>query len=94
MIYQDFKKKVQFAPIGLINMYNSGGAVDAVDFTSSNTIRIKGRGEGIFGAYSSLRPQSCTINSEDNKFEFKEEDNFLTMRIPARTSSWDIVISY
>ncbi|KAF8030445.1 hypothetical protein BT93_E2781 [Corymbia citriodora subsp. variegata] len=77
-------------------MYNSGGAIQAVDILSKSSasgIRIKGRGPGIFGAYSNTRPKSCTVNSEETEFEFRE-DKLPKLRIPARTSSWDIVISY
>ncbi|XP_018730644.2 probable galactinol--sucrose galactosyltransferase 2 isoform X2 [Eucalyptus grandis] len=89
-------QKVQFAPIGLIDLYNSGGAIQAVDIRSKSStsgIHIKGRGPGTFGAYSSTRPRSCTVNSEEREFEFRE-DKLLKISIPARTSSWDIVISY
>ncbi|KAI3442218.1 Galactinol--sucrose galactosyltransferase [Psidium guajava] len=89
-------QKVQFAPIGLIDMYNSGGAIQAVDNRSKSSvsgIHIKGRGPGTFGTYSSTRPKSCTVNSEEREFEYGE-DKLLKIGIPARTSSWDILISY
>lgn len=96
LIIQVHNQKVQFAPIGLIDMYNSGGAIQAVDISSKSSasgIHIKGRGPGTFGAYSSTRPRSCAVNSEEREFEFRE-DKLLKIRIPARSSSWDIVISY
>ncbi|KAK4752348.1 hypothetical protein SAY87_021146 [Trapa incisa] len=95
-----YDQKVEFAPIGLINMYNAGGAVETVEScnevgSSSNPqLRIKGRGSGTLGAFSDARPKSCFINSEEGSFEFSQEDNLLTVRIPARTISWDIVLSY
>ncbi|KAL0441114.1 UNVERIFIED_CONTAM: putative galactinol--sucrose galactosyltransferase 2 [Sesamum radiatum] len=46
-----FKENVDFAPIGLIKMYNSGGAIE--DCTFGDSIRIKARGSGLFGAFSS-----------------------------------------
>ncbi|KAF2314135.1 hypothetical protein GH714_023606 [Hevea brasiliensis] len=52
---------IHFAPIGLLDMYNSGGAVEAVNcrITDSSECRIKmkGRGCGRFGAYSSTKPK-------------------------------------
>lgn len=77
-------------------MYNSGGAVEAVDSSDSSgsKIHIKGRGGGVFGAYSNLKPKSCSVNSEDIEFQFREEDNLLTTKIPSKTSSWDITICY
>nr|KYP62801.1 putative glycosyltransferase At1g55740 family [Cajanus cajan] len=91
-----YNQTIQFAPIGLTNMYNSGGAVEAVDSgdSSGSKIHIRGRGGGDFGAYSNLKPKSCSINSEDLEFQFREEDSFFGITIPAKTSSWDITICY
>lgn len=76
-------------------MYNSGGAVEAVGSSdaSGSEIHIRGRGGGDFGAYSNLKPKSCSLNSEDLEFQFRQ-DNFFGITIPAKTSSWDITICY
>ncbi|XP_062160527.1 probable galactinol--sucrose galactosyltransferase 2 [Alnus glutinosa] len=92
-----YNQKIQFAAIGLMNMYNSGGAVDAIDFfsdSSSCEIHVKGRGAGEFGAYSSTKPKSCLVNSKVEGFEFRDEDNLLKIVLHHTTSSWDIVICY
>ncbi|ESR34146.1 hypothetical protein CICLE_v10004399mg [Citrus x clementina] len=92
-----YNQKIQFAPIGLTNMYNSGGAVESVDLTndsSSCKIHIKGRGGGSFGAYSSTKPSSILLNSKNEEFKFSAEDNLLTVTIPPTTSSWDITLCY
>lgn len=94
---QVYNQKIQFAAIGLMNMYNSGGAVDAIDFfsdSSSCEIHVKGRGAGEFGAYSSTKPKSCSVNSKVEGFDFRDEDNLLTLILHHPTSSWDIVICY
>jgi hypothetical protein len=79
-------------------MYNSGGAIEAVDLLSDSSssceIHVKGRGGGNFGAYSSTKPKSCSVNSKLEGFDFRDEDNLLTLKVPDRTSSWDIVICY
>lgn len=77
-------------------MYNSGGAVEAVEFSDSSAskIHLRGRGGGDFGAYSNLRPKSCSVNSEDLEFKFREEDKLFAVTIPAKTTSWDITIYY
>ncbi|KAL5574811.1 hypothetical protein UlMin_016510 [Ulmus minor] len=88
-----YSQKIEFAPIGLLNMYNSGGAVETVDFfgNSSNAgIRIKGRGAGVFGAYSNAKPESCSVNSKTEEFNYRSEDNLLTVTIPPTTSYWEI----
>lgn len=94
-----YKQEIEFAAIGLLNMYNSGGAVEAIDCfgdESSCEIHIKGRGgAGSFGAYSSLKPKACSVNSiDEEEFEFRGEDNLLTVTLPPRTSCWNIILSY
>lgn len=78
-------------------MYNSGGATDsleAIDDSSSNEMRIHGRGEGVFGAYSNSRPKFCSVNAKEAEFEFSIEHHFLTVNVPRGTSSWEIAIHY
>lgn len=92
-----YGKKVEFAPIGLINMYNSGGATDAIEVITEFSdfgIRIKGRGPGIFGAYSNLKPKSCSLNLMDEGFEFRTEDCLLTIPIPSGTDMWEVAVYY
>lgn len=97
-LLQVYNQKIQFAPIGLIDMYNSGGAVEAVEFSkdsgSFGTIIIKGRGAGRFGAYSNPKPKFCTVNSKEEAFEFNVGHNFLCVTIPSGTNSWEITLCY
>ncbi|KAJ9690061.1 hypothetical protein PVL29_012629 [Vitis rotundifolia] len=89
--------KVHFAAIGLIDMYNSGGAVETVEALNASTnggIRIKGRGAGRFGAYSNEKPKLCSVNSKQEPVTFRDEDNLLTITIPSDTNFWEIVVSY
>ncbi|KAJ8759679.1 hypothetical protein K2173_009771 [Erythroxylum novogranatense] len=83
--------------LGLINMYNSGGAVESVDHSGDSStckIHIQGRGAGKFGAYSSVKPKSCFLNSKEEEFVFREEDNLLTITMPSTTIAWDIDFCY
>uniref|UniRef100_A0A0D9ZM80 galactinol--sucrose galactosyltransferase n=1 Tax=Oryza glumipatula TaxID=40148 RepID=A0A0D9ZM80_9ORYZ len=67
---------VQFAPFGLVNMYNSGGALENVTSTgdcSEITIQIQCRGPGRFGAYSATRPEICSV--DEHEVEFKHTDD-------------------
>lgn len=96
---QVYQQGIEFAPIGLMDMYNSGGAVESVEMitdssSSSCRIQMKGRGEGRFGAYSSRKPNSCSVNSKNEEFKFNDEDNLLTLTIPSTTNCWDIVVSF
>ncbi|KAL6992930.1 galactinol--sucrose galactosyltransferase [Sarracenia purpurea var. burkii] len=92
-----YNQKIHFAPLGLIDMYNSGGAVDAMKFSKDLSIcriSIKGRGAGRFGAYSDRRPKFCYVNSREEGFNFRSEDNLLTTIIPCEANSWVITIVY
>ncbi|EPS67528.1 hypothetical protein M569_07242 [Genlisea aurea] len=89
---------IQFAPLGLINMYNSGGAITAIDSVlGDGIIRVTGRGGGIFGSYSNLEPKHCTVNEKTIEFQFNREEYFLKLDIlrgVAAASSWEIMIRY
>lgn len=75
-----------FSPIGLIKMFNSGGAIKDLKYESegSATVTLKVRGCGVFGAYSSTRPKRIIANSEEVQFEYKEQSGLftLTLRVP------------
>ncbi|KAL5710107.1 galactinol--sucrose galactosyltransferase [Ranunculus cassubicifolius] len=92
-----YDEEVEFAAIGLVEMYNSAGAIEdvgSVQNSSKTVININGRGSGRFGAYSSKRPKYCTVNSTQQEFEFRGEDNLLTLMVPGGTRSWDISIFF
>lgn len=74
-----------FAPIGLLDMFNSGGAVDelsVVDGESGGVVRMKVRGCGRFGAYCSRRPRKCTIDGSESEFEYECENGLVTVTLP------------
>lgn len=78
-------------------MYNSGGAVGAMDFFNGNRTRrlsIKGRGSGLFGAYSNIKPKTCTVNSKNMEFQYDTQDKFLTLTIPLGVNSWETEICF
>ncbi|TKY73577.1 galactinol--sucrose galactosyltransferase 2 [Spatholobus suberectus] len=91
-----FGHDVQFAPIGLLDMYNSGGAVEALDCTmdvAQCIIKIKGRGCGRFGAYSNVRPKRCIVEMKEEEFSYNPEDGLLTIKL-GEGNSRDIEFVY
>ena len=81
---QVFGNDLLFAPMGFLDMHNSGGAVEALNCTkdlSSCTIKIKGRGCGLFGAYLSTKPKCCMVNMKEEEFTYNTEDELLTVKI-------------
>ncbi|XP_075491159.1 LOW QUALITY PROTEIN: putative galactinol--sucrose galactosyltransferase 2 [Primulina tabacum] len=81
---------VSFAPIGLLGMFNSGGAVEQFDFQkapecdspAAATVTLKVRGSGLFGVYCSQRPQKCIMDGMDAEFNYKAETGLVTLFIP------------
>ncbi|GMH25691.1 hypothetical protein Nepgr_027534 [Nepenthes gracilis] len=67
------EKPFQFAPFGLVNMLNSGGAIQSLDLDDEQkTVRIGLRGEGKMMAFASEKPRACRIDGKDVKFEYVE----------------------
>uniref|UniRef100_A0ACD5UCR8 Uncharacterized protein n=1 Tax=Avena sativa TaxID=4498 RepID=A0ACD5UCR8_AVESA len=83
-----FPGAIHFAPLGLLNMFNSGGALDsitcAVD-SSATTVQIKCRGPGRFGAYSSARPALCRVDAHEVEFSHSD-DGLLAFDLADRSS--------
>ncbi|KAG8371935.1 hypothetical protein BUALT_Bualt12G0014500 [Buddleja alternifolia] len=87
---KNITESISFAPIGLLNMFNSTGAVEQFEVQktddSSNgstaTITLKVRGCGRFGAYSSQRPIKCTVGNNETDFNYEAETGLVTLTIP------------
>ncbi|KAL7115385.1 hypothetical protein ACP275_04G181600 [Erythranthe tilingii] len=89
---KELNENVKFAPIGLINMYNSGGAV--VECIYNDTITIKAKGAGLFGAYSSVKPISCKVDDKNEDFTYSSENGLLAIYLQTEGSFKDIEIVY
>ena len=78
-------------------MYNSGGAVEALDCymdTSECIIKIKGKGCGRFGAYSSIRPKRCIVDMKEEEFSYNAENGLLTFNLKGAGNLREIGIVY
>lgn len=88
---------VKFAPIGLIEMFNSGGAIKEMnyDFKTSTSVVVKVRGCGLFGAYSSARPKRITVDLQEIEFRYEEGSGLVTisLKVPVQELYlWNITI--
>ncbi|KAA8523507.1 hypothetical protein F0562_009930 [Nyssa sinensis] len=84
-----------FGPIGLIKMFNSGGAIKELKYESgrSATVGMKVRGCGIFGAYSSVRPKRITVDAEEMEFGYEEGSGLITFALRVTNEElyhWDM----
>ncbi|KAJ6814248.1 stachyose synthase [Iris pallida] len=97
---KDYGQNVQFAPLGLIEMFNSGGSIEdlkTVISTSECTVQIGSRGPGRFGAYSSRRPKCVKVDETEEEFSYDSANGFLIFslsRDSSKGSSRDIAVIY
>lgn len=70
-----------FAPIGLVKMFNSGGAIKELQYEAERnaTVDMRVRGCGIFGFYSSTRPKRITVHGEETEFRYGESECLVTL---------------
>ena len=82
-------KDIRFAPIGLANMLNTGGAVQAFEYSEVGngevTVEVAVKGAGEMAAYSSAKPRLCKVEGEDAEFAYK--DGVVTVAVPWSGSS-------
>ncbi|XP_010272515.1 PREDICTED: probable galactinol--sucrose galactosyltransferase 1 [Nelumbo nucifera] len=86
-----------FAPIGLIQMFNTGGAIKDLRYESerSSTIDMKVRGCGIFCCYSSVQPRRITADTEEVEFTYDGGSGLvgIVLRIPnEELYQWHVTI--
>ncbi|WRX18705.1 Glycosyl hydrolases 36 - like 6 [Theobroma cacao] len=68
------KKQIQFAPIGLVNMLNSGGAIQSLAFDGDeNLVRIGVKGRGELRVFASEKPWACKIDGVPVEFGYDEQ---------------------
>ncbi|XP_074294671.1 putative galactinol--sucrose galactosyltransferase 2 isoform X2 [Silene latifolia] len=92
-----FSEAVHFAPIGLLDMYNSGGAIESwssIAGSGGSIVKMKARGCGRFGAYSSKTPRYCTVDTKNEEFTFSPEDGLLTIMLEGDCQVKDIRFVY
>lgn len=80
------KRLIQFAPIGLVNMLNSGGAVQSLEFDdNASLVKIGVRGCGEMRVFTSEKPVCCKIDGVS--VEFNYEDKMVRVQILWSSSS-------
>ncbi|XP_023515741.1 probable galactinol--sucrose galactosyltransferase 6 isoform X1 [Cucurbita pepo subsp. pepo] len=84
-----------FAPIGLIDMFNAGGAIEGLKYEVKvgselaenpsselvGIVHLEVKGCGRFGAYSSAKPRRCTVDSSEVEFGYESESGLVTFGI-------------
>ena len=94
---QVFGHGLKFAPIGLLDMYNSGGAVESLSCSielSEFRIKVRGRGLGRFGVYSSSKPRQCMVGIKEEEFTYNSKDGLLIVKLEGECGPRDIEFVY
>lgn len=55
-----------------------------------DTVTIKARGTGLFGAYSSTKPSSCKVDNKDEDFTYSSENGLFTVNLQGESSFKEI----
>lgn len=78
---------VSFAPLGLVNMYNSGGAIQGLSYEAEKKkVVMEVKGCGKFGAYSSVKPNRCVVESNEIAFEYDSSSGLVTFVLDKMSS--------
>lgn len=72
---------VSFAPLGLIDMFNGGGAIEGLKYETGSVVSLEVKGCGRFGAYSSCKPRKVTVGSGVVEFEYEDASGLLTFNL-------------
>ncbi|CAO2150089.1 unnamed protein product [Urochloa humidicola] len=62
--------KVRFAPIGMVDLLNCGGAIVDVEYGSGGEVRMKVKGSGKLLVYSDVKPRKSLVDGCETEFEW------------------------
>ncbi|GAU31853.1 hypothetical protein TSUD_114640 [Trifolium subterraneum] len=87
------KKSFKFAPIGLVNMLNNGGAIQSFEYDEAqDLVQVGVKGAGEMRVFASKKPKSCRIDGKEVDFEY--EDFMVVNQVPWPSSSKFSSIQY
>ncbi|KAJ3677562.1 hypothetical protein LUZ60_003286 [Juncus effusus] len=90
---------VSIAPIGLLRMFNSGGAIKEITYESDqiSAVGLKVRGAGTVGIYSSVRPKRVLVGGNEVEFEYGECNGLVEFELEVRIEElylWDVRVEF
>ncbi|KAE8779338.1 putative galactinol--sucrose galactosyltransferase 6 [Hordeum vulgare] len=90
---KDLAAGFRFAPVGLVDMFNGGAAVEVLTYSlladgddvssgeAVGLVRMEVRGRGRLGAYSSVRPRRCTLGSAPAEFSYDASSGMMILEL-------------
>lgn len=86
-------KSVPFAPIGLVNMLNTGGAIQSLVYNNAeSSVEIGVKGTGEMRVFASKKPRTCRIDGRDVAFEY--EAYMVVTQVPWSPPSGVSIVEY
>lgn len=76
--------ELSFGPLGLIDMFNGGGAIDKVEYvieSDSVIVYMKVKGCGRFGAYSMTKPRGCIVGLIEVEFLYNSDSGLVNLNL-------------
>ncbi|GJR69478.1 probable galactinol--sucrose galactosyltransferase 6 isoform X1 [Tanacetum coccineum] len=91
---------LSFGPLGLIDMFNAGGAIDDLEYLAKKDdslaiVSMKVKGCGRFGMYSTAKPRRCVVGPSEVEFVYDSDCGLLTLdlrHMPEDGNCHDIMI--
>lgn len=81
---KDLGSGLSFGPLGLIDMFNSGGAIDMLEYKVESGLTIVSmmvKGCGRFGAYSRTKPKRCTVGPSEVDIEYDSDSGLVIVNL-------------
>ncbi|XP_061991654.1 probable galactinol--sucrose galactosyltransferase 6 [Rosa rugosa] len=72
---------VRFAPLGLVDMYNAGGAIEDLRYEKQRLVSMEVKGCGKFGVYSSEKPRRCCVGTHEIDFSYDSASGLVTLSL-------------
>lgn len=89
------RKSIQFAPIGLVSMLNSGGAIQSLAVEEKeNLVRVGVKGRGEFKVFASEKPMECRIDGVGVEFSYDYVQMSAMVEVPWHGSSKLSVVEF
>ncbi|KAI7728561.1 hypothetical protein M8C21_001079 [Ambrosia artemisiifolia] len=81
---KDLGSGLSFGPLGLIDMFNSGGAIDGLEYAVESglvVVSMMVKGCGRFGAYSRTKPKRCMVGPSEVEFAHDLDSGLVVMNL-------------
>ena len=80
---QDLDSDLSLAPMGLIEMFNSGGALEILKYNKQDkNVSMQVHGCGIFGVFATHQPHACEVDSVEIPYSYDQNSGLISVSLP------------